>query len=298
MSNESLILSGIGTGLNGARCVGSMLGYKPVPHDSYPEACLPVEISFTRASTGMEFVNGLWQSAAINMPRRYNDSYLFEALAENKALGSQLLDFVTYWTYSAGAGTYTDQGISPLFAASTNVHSWLFTATGGRPFILQSIALVSGTTYTFSVNFEIATTSTYDNCIGVLSGGAAISGIVIKNNGVIKPESDVISAGFVEFTFLCNYTGSHQFRVGLGVGDVTTGTMQISHPQMELGSVATSPIVSSGSAVTRLADAPSNIATTGVTQITQVLDDVTTVITSIPSPYVFPEGKLSSLIFE
>ena len=229
------------------------------------------DLSFSRASTALRRnSSGLWEEVANNVPRLQYPvgggcpSWLFEPQATNIALGSQLLDLVTYWLINP-SGTYTDEGISPLFAASTDVHSWLFTAAAQRPFIYQDISMVNTSLYTFSFNCESVSGSlTYDDCVAVFSSGTAISNIVIKNNGVTKSGTDAVAAGFIEYSFTCNHTGSHQFRLGVGVPDVRTGTIKLSQPQVESGSVATSPIITAGSAVTRLADASN---TTGLTSI-------------------------------
>lgn len=253
MTDESLII------LPRAYQAGAILGHRPSAYDA--TKVIPIEIPFTRNSVAMRRNKaGLWEQVAANVPRlNWNvggteASWLNEPFATNIALGSQLLDLVTYWL-SNPSGTIADQGISPLFAASSNVHSWLFTASSQRPFLYQNVALVNASVYTFSFNCESITGSlAYDDCVVAFSSGTAISSVVIKNNGVVKSGTDIVTVGLIEYTFTCNYSGSHEFRFGIGVPDVRTGTLQASQPQLETGSVATSPIITAGSAVTRVAD--------------------------------------------
>jgi hypothetical protein len=79
--------------------------------------------------------------------------------------------------------------------------------------------------------------------------------------------------------------------------DGLNGTVYVFGFQAEVGAYASSYIATTTTSVTRIADACS-IATSGVTEIIQTLDGVTTTITTIPSPYIMPFGKLSFLKFK
>jgi len=240
MTDESLILSSIGTGRNGARQVGSMLGYKPVPHGNFPDAVLPIEIPFTRASTGMEFVNGLWQSAAINMPRRYNDSYLNEPAATNSLLRSNTLSDAV-WQKQAGVSVAASASLSP----DGTLDAWTITypAIDSRQ-VFQALSLGSAT-YTVSIWAKSATGRTFR--LKVYNGSA-----------------DTFSADFTTTSSwqLFQYTFTSAI-VNVGIVNGTAGLagdLDVWNCQEEVGSVATSPIITAGSAVTRAAD---NVNKTG-----------------------------------
>jgi len=266
MTDESLILSSIGTGRNGARCVGSMLGYKAVPHGNFPDAVLPVEISFTRASTGMEFVNGLWQSAAINMPRRYNDSYLNEPAAQNRWLMSSCFGAVPY------GGSITNAGESTIFK---DVDESIYTEGVGSGLngFYDSIAVISGTTYTLScfIKYNAGTQRFGRLAFGANfpeGGGATID---LTTGALSTPPSGITATSLnagngwwrISITQTANGTGNSNITIALaetsGGSILYTGngsSVKVQGGQFETGSVATSPIITAGSAVTRAADAP------------------------------------------
>jgi len=269
MTDESLILSGIGTGRNGARQVGAMLGYKAVPHGNFPDAVLPVEISFTRASTGMEFVNGLWQSAAINMPRRYNDSYLNEPAAQNRWLMSSCFGAVPY------GGSITNAGESTIFK---DVDESIYTEGVGSGLngFYDSIAVTSGTTYTLScfIKYNAGTQR-----FGRLSFGANFAegnGVTIDltTGALSTPPSGITATSLnagngwwrISITQTANGTGNSNITIALaetsGGSILYTGngsSVKVQGGQFETGSVATSPIITAGSAVTRLKDDPASV---------------------------------------
>jgi hypothetical protein len=258
MANESLILSGIGSGLKGARCVGSMLGYKPTPQETNPNAVLPIEIPFTRGSVGMEYVNGLWQEAAINKPRRYNDAYLNEPLSQNQLTHNTTFTGWTQVLQSFSAGVQ-----SPI----KDVLSKRMLVTGvGSNYLLQSLNATVGTR-TVTASLFVKNVDYVGNELLNLN---VSDGVVGGMTAYYKPSDDTITfnhaLSWTNVSVKKTAEGQGFTRIAI-TGTVTsaatgwfeiTGTngrsIDIIAPQFELGSVATSPIITAGAAVTRLAD--------------------------------------------
>jgi hypothetical protein len=249
MANESLILN------PNSRQVGSMLGYKPVPQETNPNAVLPVEVSLTRNSVGMEKrSDGLWHQVPVNMPRRYWNgteySWLFEPQATNSILYSTDFSNANWVTTAGGGGLIAvtaDYSISP--DGTLNADRLLITTVTSAA-IAQPFVVVNGQTYTISIWAKSNTGSSYTF---QLRDGFSSS---VSGNLTITPTWQL----FQFFFTASGTTAEIQFRTLVaGVSDLS-----IWNGQAELGSTATSPIITAGSAVTRLADVSN---TTGLSAV-------------------------------
>jgi hypothetical protein len=112
-------------------------------------------------------------------------------------------------------------------------------------------------TYIVSVYVESVTGSvTSDQMISYGGGTATASGtsIVCPANPAGTGSSNIV-AGLLLFSITVTGAGTLSPRIGLGAGGAATGTVRFSLPQTELGAFATSPIITTGSAGTRGADA-------------------------------------------
>ena len=261
MANESLILN------PNSRQVGSMLGYKPVPQETNPNAVLPVEVSFTRNSVGMEKrSDGLWHQVPVNMPRRYWDgtkySWLFEPQATNINIGANGFGWNGTGIVTGNFGL-SPQGTTNAFRVQIGSGQYercpTFTMLASTTYTVSSFIKNNGTAVGQNVRFYVNNNSgvnpltVFANVdinnltatVGTVTGATNVSvSIRIESNGYL----------FVALTFTSNAsTGSAVTELGF---DSIGNTFDILAwgTQFETGSVATSPIITAGSAVTRVVD--------------------------------------------
>jgi hypothetical protein len=215
----------------------------------------------------MEYVNGLWQEAAINKPRRYNDAYLNEPFAQNVLLTSN--NFTGGSWSLIGVTNVPDQSNSPALTLKSSLIYPTVTSTDRR--LQGSATILNATVYTVSARVKSAgkqwiafTDINLGNIVwfDVLNGvlGTVGAGITAK----ISPDGN----GF----FLCELASTSTSTLGRfymlivnanGTLDITangTDGVYVFNAQIETGSVATSPIITQGAAKDRLADVPASMS--------------------------------------
>jgi hypothetical protein len=223
------------------------------------------DLAFSRASTAMRRNSaGLWEEVANNVPRLQYPvgggcpSWLFEPQATNVLEHSNTLSNVL-WIKNAcsivsEASTPSTDNSWKLVENTANDSHHIYqnvTGTGTNTFSFYAKAGERTFVYAYSDNAAVG------KCFNLSNGtlGANIIGA--------PTSSSITDAG--NGWYLCSITVtitvSTAFRIGTCItdgvfsylGDGTSG-IYVWNAQLESGSVATSPIITAGSAVTRLAD--------------------------------------------
>jgi hypothetical protein len=209
---------------------------------------------------------GLWEEVANNVPRLQYPvgggcpSWLFEPQATNIFLSSQVDDNINWFSVNISKVFNSIQSPRSGFLAtklvedtSNDVHIMLAINTGG-----------SNATHTISFYAK-----TNGRNIGVVNNGGGTSLIcnfdLTAGTGSGLGFVSITDAGNGWWLCTCQYNPSiSTYNIQLRLLDGTTASYlgdgvsgaYIWNTQYELGSVATSPIITAGSAVTRLADNP------------------------------------------
>jgi hypothetical protein len=207
-------------------------------------------------ATALDLAGNVIQFAT-GAPRITNRGILVEEARTNLLLNSAFAGggaAPTSWTQPVATGT-SAPATSTITTAAT---AYQQSGTAQRPYLTQQVTVAVGT-YTVSVYVESVTGSvTAEQMISYGGGTATVSGVAHPacpanpSGGNTSP----INAGLLLFSITVTGAGTLSPRVGLGVNaGGATGTVRFSLPQTELGAFATSPIITTGAAGTRGADA-------------------------------------------
>jgi len=225
------------------------------------------DLSFSRAGSKMvRNSSGLWETIGTNIPPLHYPvgggcpSWLFEAEATNEALYSNDVSNAT-WGKAGCTITYATSSyfkdlneanvvcVSNVIAkqiASTSIGSWVVSVVIKKTdadIVLVDIPNGSATGSTGKFWFTFSTET--------ITQGTGITTLIEKNNGNYR------------FQCVINVTGSGTHVVYIYPTPTTASVvldankgMIINYLGFETGSVATSPIITAGSSVTRLRDVP------------------------------------------
>jgi hypothetical protein len=269
----------MGNAYNNASLLVTPNGYKASKIYSAKPTDGTGDLAFSRASTAMRRNSaGLWESVANNVPRLQYPvgggcpSWLFEPQATNLILSSEALSA----TYIVTDGTSTitaNAALSPR--GTTTAASFMEAATTSGHYLYQFAAVAIGLKYTISARIK----PNGRNFVGIsfpAVNGAFVAGRVWFNltglGSVGTKEASIDSASiavdsegyyFIQATATATATVSAIPSLFIAdadnsfsyLGDITKG-LYVWNFQFEAGSVATSPIITAGSAVTRLKDVP------------------------------------------
>jgi len=226
------------------------------------------DLTFSRASTALRRNSaGLWESVANNVPRLNYPvgggcpSWLFEAEATNLLT---LSNTFTVGTWSAfGITLLGGQTDSPAVGSTSTL---LYpTATANDKRIQATFTAVNGQAYTTSIRVKPSGKSWIaftDVNLGQIVWMNVSTGALGTVGAGITASITLDSEGY----YLCSFTSTATSTLGRfymlivdgnGTLDITangTDGVLIWNSQVETGSVATSPIITAGSAVTRVAD--------------------------------------------
>jgi len=233
------------------------------------------DLSFSRASTALRRNSaGLWESVANNVPRLNYPvgggcpSWLFEPQATNIFLSSQVDENLNW--FSVGTSKVFNSIQSPIsgFLATKLVED-----TANSTHIMLAIS-TGASNATHTISFYAKTSGRNIGFFNNGSGGSVICSYDLTAGTASGSGSPTITdAGNGWWLCTCQFNPSTSaYNVQLRLLDGTNATYlgdgvsgaYVWGTQFELGSVATSPIITAGSAVTRVADVSN---TTGLSAV-------------------------------
>lgn len=200
---------------------------------------MPAGSTYTRTggATGLTVAGTLTEFAA-DAPQRTDRGLALEPAATNLLLGSTFVGGTTFpaqWTEGIITGTS-----APIASTILNT-AYSQSATVQRAWFSQIVALLADSSYIFSCYVEAVTGTQGSFAFGTTLPAGASSDI-LSNPAVGRRTFGLTTAGTA---------GDGTIRTGLGASDNVTGTVIFSNPQFELGTVATSPIVTTSATATR-----------------------------------------------
>ena len=283
----------MGNAYNSASLLVTPNGYKASKIYSAKPTDGTGDLAFSRASTAMRRNSaGLWESVANNVPRLQYPvgggcpSWLFEPQATNIVQYNTEYDN-GYWNKS-NVTVLANQAVSP--DGTTNADLFYPTTSGNNRTLDRSISFTNGVTYTATVYIKAAGLTWYrfyginaassldavwfniaTGTIGTIGANLVSATIESQGNGWYKLTATQVAVG-TSGTF---YQGPVDGNDLNSVTANATNGFYVWGAQVELGSTATSPIITAGSAVTRLADAASKTGISsliGQTEVTIFID--------------------------
>jgi hypothetical protein len=262
----------MGNAYNNASLLVTPNGYKASKIYSAKPTDGTGDLAFSRASTALRRNSaGLWEEVANNVPRLQYPvgggcpSWLFEPQATNIVQYNTEYDN-GYWNKS-NVTVLANQAVSP--DGTTNADLFYPTTSGNNRTLDRSISFTNGVTYTATVYIKAAGLTWYrfyginaassldavwfniaTGTIGTIGANLVSATIESQGNGWYKLTATQVAVG-TSGTF---YQGPVDGNDLNSVTANATNGFYVWGAQVEAGSVATSPIITAGSAVTRLAD--------------------------------------------
>lgn len=142
-----------------------------------------------------------------------------------------------------------------------------------------------------------------------IQGVQYTASIWVKSDGTPQIEHTLFSNGGA--TSSVNFTPTNEWQriettgisfdsngaiaVAKNSSSATPASFYIWHAQLEIGGNKTSEIPTNGSEITRLADNISVTTPAGITEITETINGVDNVITTIPTTYTMPNGLIDKI---
>jgi len=256
MAGESLIL------LPMAYQPGALLGHRPSAFDA--NKVIPIEVKQTRNSVALRRNKaGLWVQEQINVPRLHwdvggvNPAWLFETSATN-----QLTQNTSFSGWTIVLQSLSDGAQSPI---SGVLSKRMLVTSAGSNYLLKSLTATGTRTVTASLMLKnvdyVGNEVVSINCSDGIVGGMT---------AYYKPSNDTVTfanaASWTNVSVKKTAEGQGFTRVEI-TGTVTSASggwleitgvngrsIDITAAQVETGNVATSPIITAGSPVTRVVD--------------------------------------------
>ncbi|CAM4266239.1 LamG domain-containing protein [Comamonas aquatilis] len=221
-------------------------------------------LTCTRASAATCFgPDGKLRTVGSNIPRIDYDPVTGKCLGLliEEARANLLLNSVFAGAVSGTPGTApTNYGFGVGNGSTTVIAGGLVTtlrlsATAARHFLAYNNVAVAVGQYTFSVPCNVFTAAAMSASIGRIDG-TAVSAVKYFIDGVEVTANTSNGLGRKKLSILIDVTtaGTINLRFGVGVSTGVTADIEIGTPQFELGSFATSPILTTTATATRAAD--------------------------------------------
>jgi hypothetical protein len=230
--------------------------------------------------------NGIIRTAQANVPRIEDGALLLEPQSTN---------LITYsdgdlTTYPIKGGNISN-ALVPISFFNNSVQ-----IISGNSYIYKDYTPTIGVTYTLSLFMEME-----DGSLPVIGASTTTGDFSIIMDGIIV--SGVVNR--IGTTNIYRITASNTAKDNRQTFGIVKYPLQsvkgfkFSGIQLEVGSVATSYIPTVATTVTRVADVATVTTPVGVTSITETINGVEqTPITTIPSTYTIPNGKINKIIMQ
>jgi len=200
----------------------------------FTSGVLDPRLTFTR-STNATFINsqGLVEFAAANILRN-------SVMAGGSTSG---LSAPTSWSAGVSGESYRTQIVID------GCEQWKQVASSTRPYIVIAIPnteLAVGVEYVASVYLDSFTTGLNFTTISDLLSYNTPTGTTVSSSTWVAPDGSTgggtqpLAVGRIQFRFVLSAIGGSgfQLRIGIGVQNTATGTVEFSRPQCERGTVA------------------------------------------------------------
>jgi hypothetical protein len=203
-------------------------------------ATMPAGSTYTRtgAATGLTAAGTLTTFAA-DAPQRTDRGLALEPAATNILINSVFANSGGNRPTSWDEGIIT--GVSAPVASTILNTAFSQSGTVQRAWFSQTIALAANSSYIFSCYVEAVTGTQGSFAFGTTLPAGASSDI-LANPAVGRRTFALTTVGTA---------GNGTIRLGVGAAANVTGTAIFSNPQFELGTVATSPILTTSGTATR-----------------------------------------------
>jgi hypothetical protein len=209
-----------------------------VTHDF--TSAMPAGSTYTRtgAATGLTAA-GTLTAFAENAPQRTDRGLALEPAATNILINSVFANSGGNRPTSWDEGIIT--GVSAPVASTILNTAFSQSGTAQRAWFSQIVALLANSSYIYSVYVEAT-----EGTPGSVAYGTTLP-VGASSNVLVNP-----AVGRRTFTLTTSVlAGNGTIRTGLGASTNATGSITLSNPQFELGTVATSPILTTGATATR-----------------------------------------------
>jgi hypothetical protein len=206
-------------------------GTRPLVAFNFLSGNLDTRLSFTRASTAMAYDSaGVLTSYAINVPRFDYDpvtlapkGLLIEEARTNILLRSADMTHAAWGAGGGGLATAVSGAAAP--DGTTNAATITDANAGATLGLLQSVAVVSGTTvYTGSVYVKAGTSSVV-SVRALLSGGTPVTGEIVVNLATGAAQWRTAATGT---SFAVSNAGNGWWRVASTITDNASGNTAVS----------------------------------------------------------------------
>ena len=239
--------------------------------------------------------NGVIENVAIDVPRLNYDtvggcpSLLLEPQRTNLVTYSEDFSNNSWSKISTGASSpptvLADNAISPNGTLSADTVNFGYSVSPDQSILNKVIVLPAGT-YTFSAYIKSEQVGT----IIILRLGS-VSKLITLTNQYVRYTSTITTG--VEAS---NEVG---FKIQPFLETSSVAVIQVWGAQLEQGTYATTYIPTTTGTVTRVADTMTVSPPIGTVKITTTFsDDTTQIITTIPSTYTAPIGKIKLILMQ